>query len=286
MNEFTYVQNLIGKSTHTPQDLGRKPSATLNLLARYYREIGKNNDEIKQLLDEFLSDCLKKDYDANKWIDSIEYQVLKSKKYDLKKVDKVEITEKEMNVINQLKNKSNRKVLFTMLVVSKYYNAVSENNNGWVNLEYKQIFRLANVALKTQNQALLINELYKNGLITVSRKVGKPNIKVNFIEGGENISQNVLVINRLWNLGKEYLLYCGEDFIKCEKCGDIIKNYRNHNKYCKKCSKYQSMGIKILTCCDCGKTFEAVSLANHKKRCDVCQDKYIKEYDKHRKRNP
>lgn len=280
MNEYTYAENLLNKQELKISDLGSKPSSTLNLLARYYREIGKDNDEIKKLLSDFLHRCLKDKYKESKWIDSIFYQVVKSKKYTLKKVDNVSVTKSEMRVIQSVKGKSRQKILFTLLVLAKYYNAVSDKNNNWTNLEYKKIFKLANVQLSIQNQALLINDLYNCGLVNVSKNVGKPNIQVNFVD---NETNTVLTITQLKDLGKEYLLFCGEDYIRCQKCGSIIKNYRNSNKYCKKCGQYQPIETKILICEDCGKEFIINNKANHKKRCDICQRKHIKEYDRNRK---
>lgn len=266
MNEYTYAENLLNKQDLKVSDLGSKPSSTLNLLARYYREVGKDNDEIKELLSNFLHRCLKDKYKESKWIDSIFYQVVKSKKYTLKKVDKVEITKPEMEIVQSVKGKSRQKVLFTLLVLAKYYNAVSDKNNNWTNLEYKKIFKLANVQLSIQNQALLINDLYNCGFVTVSRNVGKPNIQVNFVD---NESDVVLTITQLKDLGKEYLLFCGEDYIRCQKCGSIIKNYKNNNKYCKDCGKYQPIETKTITCIDCGKEFE-IDSSSRKIRCDNC----------------
>lgn len=235
MNEYTYAENLLNKQDLKASDLGSKPSSTLNLLARYYREVGKDSDEIKELLSDFLHRCLKDKYKESKWIDSIFYQVVKSKKYTLKKVDKVEITKPEMDIIQSVKGKSRQKVLFTLLVLAKYYNAVSDKNNNWANLEYKKIFKLANVQLSIQNQALLINDLYNCGFVNVSKNVGKPNIQVNFVD---NESDGVLTITRLKDLGKEYLMFCGEDYIRCQKCGVPIKKSRNGKvKYCGKCAK-------------------------------------------------
>ena len=113
MNEYTYAENLLNKQDLKACDLGDKPSSTLNLLARYYREIGKNDDEIKELLSDFLNRCLKDKYKESKWIDSIFYQVVKSKKYNLKKVDNVIVTKSEMEIIQSVKGKSRQKVLFT-----------------------------------------------------------------------------------------------------------------------------------------------------------------------------
>ena len=282
MNEYTYAENLLNKQDLKACDLGNKPSSTLNLLARYYREIGKNDDEIKELLSDFLNRCLKDKYKESKWIDSIFYQVIKSKKYNLKKVDNVIVTKSEMEIIQSVKGKSRQKVLFTLLILAKYYNAVSDKNKNWTNLEYKKIFKLANVQLSIQNQALLINDLYNCGFVNVSKNVGKPNIQVNFVD---NESDTVLTIARLKDLGKEYLMFCGEDYIRCQKCGTLVKNYKNTNKYCKTCGQYQPIETKTVVCVDCGKEFSIDAKDNQTIRCNDCYKNYRRKYKAIAERN-
>ena len=282
MNEYTYAKNLLNKQDLKACDLGDKPSSTLNLLARYYREIGKNDDEIKELLSDFLNRCLKDKYKESKWIDSIFYQVIKSKKYNLKKVDNVIVTKSEMEIIQSVKGKSRQKVLFTLLILAKYYNAVSDKNKNWTNLEYKKIFKLANVQLSIQNQALLINDLYNCGFVNVSKNVGKPNIQVNFVD---NESDTVLTIARLKDLGKEYLMFCGEDYIRCQKCGTLVKNYKNTNKYCKTCGQYQPIETKTVICVDCGKEFSVDAKDNQTIRCNDCYKNYRRKYKAIAERN-
>ena len=75
-----------------------------------------------------LVNQIKDKYKESKWIDSIFYQVIKSKKYNLKKVDNVIVTKSEMEIIQSVKGKSRQKVLFTLLILAKYYNAVSDKN--------------------------------------------------------------------------------------------------------------------------------------------------------------
>ena len=282
MNEYIYAENLLNKQDLKACDLGDKPSSTLNLLARYYREIGKNDDEIKELLSDFLNRCLKDKYKESKWIDSIFYQVIKSKKYNLKKVDNVIVTKSEMEIIQSVKGKSRQKVLFTLLILAKYYNAVSDKNKNWTNLEYKKIFKLANVQLSIQNQALLINDLYNCGFVNVSKNVGKPNIQVNFVD---NESDTVLTITRLKDLGKEYLMFCGEDYIRCQKCGTLVKNYKNTNKYCKTCGQYQPIETKTVVCVDCGKEFSIDAKDNQTIRCNDCYKNYRRKYKAIAERN-
>ena len=94
---------------------------------------------------------------------------------------------------------------------------------------------MANVQITTQDQGLMINELYRNDLINLSRNVGKPNIQVNFIDDKADV---VLTITQLKDLGNEYLLYCGENYVHCERCGAVVRKSRNgKTRYCKKCSE-------------------------------------------------
>ena len=73
------------------------------------------------------------------------------------------------------------------------------------------------------------------GFVTLSKNVGKPNVGVTFIDDS---SDAVLTITQLKDLGKEYLLYCGENYIRCERCNTPIKQSRNGKaKYCNKCAE-------------------------------------------------
>lgn len=53
-----------------------------------------------------------------------------------------------------------QKLLFTMLCYAKLYNLISENNNGWINADIKEIFRVARVSVKHRNDKFLyLNDL-------------------------------------------------------------------------------------------------------------------------------
>lgn len=266
MNELKYARNLLSKTKYTYKDIGKKPSATLNLLARYYRENGFSDYEIKLKLSEFLSKCLKSEgYNEARWIDCISYQVRRSKKYKLKQIDCVSFSEEEMQIISNLSGKRVKKVAFALLALAKFYNSVNPSNNNWVNTSIKDIFAIANISVKQDEQTSLLHGLYKAGLIEVNKNICKLNLRVTYI-GGEKI---VLILNTLTDLGLEYLLYCGENYTHCQKCGKIIRNYHKCRKYCKDCAGYTPIGTKTVICCDCGKEFEVDSLSR-KIRCDEC----------------
>ena len=78
-------------------------------------------------------------------------------------------------------------------------------------------------------------------------------------------------------------MYTGENFIRCVKCGALVKPKTTWQKYCVKCQKYSPINIKTITCIDCGKEVEVDGIVKNKKRCDECQREYIKKYDRERK---
>ena len=61
-------------------------------------------------------------------------------------------------------------------------------------------------------------------------------------------------------------------------------------KYCKECANkiknevVMSDNFKVATCIDCGENFKIDKKDTRTRRCEECQKKYIKAYDRDRKR--
>ena len=77
---------------------------------------------------------------------------------------------------------------------------------------------------------------------------------------------------------------------RCEVCGRLIENSHNR-KYCPDCAKKkykykeETNYFKKITCVDCGKTVVVSTKNNHgEDRCEECQKKAKREYDKELKR--
>lgn len=216
-----------------------------------------------------------------KWQETIEKQVKKAKKYSLIEIDFIPITKNELDTIKEIKNKPQERLAFTLLCLAKFGNAVNPQNNDWTNREDKEIFRMANTQVSVKKQSAMMNGLRKKGLIQYSRIVDNLNTNVLFID---NESEVILEIEDFRNLGYEYALYCGENFFKCENCGALVRqNKKNNKKLCNECSKYQPIETKIITCQDCGKEIVIKAWDMKTKRCEECQYKYIKQYDRERK---
>ena len=219
-------------------EVGSKPTATLFLLAKYFRQ--KKNMTKEQIVSELNSFMIHyyKNYNPALWEDIIEDISKKAGKYSLREIDHIEITHKEIETINTVPRLPHRKLLFSMLCYAKLYNRISDNNNGWINTDIKEIYRVSRVIVKhREDKFLFLNDLESDGLISFSKKNDNLNIKVNFIdsEPSDNIA---LSIYDFRELGYEYLDYIGEGkFIRCKECGRLVRCKGNKKMYCSDCAK-------------------------------------------------
>ena len=221
------------RSTIAARQLGARPADTLGRIARYYYQCeGFRRGEVRAKLEDFILQC---DPDAVlvKWEDVIERSVRQAGKYPIIDVERVDVTESEMVAIASLDGRQMQRLAFTLLCVAKYWNAVREKNNDWVNVSDKDIMGMANLRPSIKRQGQMFRDLRDAGLIRFSRRVDNLNTQVRFID---NASPAVLHITDFRNLGSQYSMYCGEPYFQCVQCGVVIKRNKNVHKYCPDCA--------------------------------------------------
>ena len=231
LNEKKQAEYIIEKG-----EVGNKPTSTLFLLAKYYRQKENlNKEQTFNKLNEFMEKNYK-NYNSATWEDIIEDISKKANKYQLREIDYIEITKSEIDTIRNVCNIKYEKLLFTMLCYAKLYNKISDKNNGWVNTDIKELFRVARVSVRYRNDKFLyLNDLETAGLISFSNKNDNLNLRVAFVD---NDSETVLKIDDFRELGYEYLNYIGDGkFIRCECCKRLIRKKSNNQKYCTDCYK-------------------------------------------------
>ena len=231
LNEKKQAEYIIEKG-----EVGNKPTSTLFLLAKYYRQKENlNKEQTFNKLNEFMEKNYK-NYNSATWEDIIEDISKKANKYPLREIDYIEITKSEIDTIRNICNIKYEKLLFTMLCYAKLYNKISDKNNGWVNTDIKELFRVARVSVRYRNDKFLyLNDLETAGLISFSNKNDNLNLRVTFVD---NNSDTVLKIDDFRELGYEYLNYIGDGkFIRCECCKRLIRKKSNKQKYCTDCYK-------------------------------------------------
>jgi hypothetical protein len=206
----------------------------IGLIAKYYRYIGLEENEISNKTFEF---CKKFALGYNEILDDpvVEQQIQKSKKYKLRVPIDINITENELKIIKELHNYRYEKVLFTMLVVAKYEKLTNEKNESkeyYINKKPLEIYRLSHTSKKKNEN--IINILYKKDLIDDKSNIIKYNDNnIKFLlkfTTTEDISKNVILITDINNIIKFYPPYC-------EVCGKDIEKNSNSHKLCKDCYK-------------------------------------------------
>lgn len=233
LNEKKQAEYIIEKG-----EVGNKPTSTLFLLAKYYRQKENlNKEQTFNKLNEFMEKNYK-NYNSATWEDIIEDISKKANKYPLREIDYIEITQSEIDTIRNVCNIKYEKILFTMLCYAKLYNKISDKNNGWVNTDIKELFRVARVTVRYRNDKFLyLNDLETADLISFSNKNDNLNLRVTFIDDN---SEAVLKIDDFRELGYEYLNYIGDGkFIRCECCKRLVRkksNNDNSTKYCNDCA--------------------------------------------------
>ncbi len=99
-----------------------------------------------------------------------------------------------------------------MLCFAKLYNTLSETNNGWINTDIKEIYKISRVHVKHRNDKFLyLNDLEQLGLISFSNKNDNLNLKVNFVN---KTGETALKITDFRELGYEYLNFVGKENLK------------------------------------------------------------------------
>lgn len=210
-----------------------------------------------------------RNYNPVKWSETIERFVKQSMKFPLVEIDYIPITQAELDCIEQISSKRTRRVLFTMLCIAKFYDLKSSRNNHWVNQEDKTIFALASAPMSKHDQNIVLHELYKDGYIGFSCKVDNLNSRVLIID---NDSPTVLKINDFRKLGYEYMVYKGENYIRCQNCGKLVKQNKNGTRqFCSDCVGYKPKEIKTIVCEECGQLFVVSAKNTKSRRCEECQ---------------
>lgn len=247
-----------------------KISQIILMLAKYHVQIESLNDnDTKDLILSFLrTEIPKTNY--LRWKNFIDKCIVSAKKYRIKEINKIGITQKEINTIKKFDNISIQKLMFTILVLAKFNYMC--NGKTWVNVSLTELTSLSRISNNIESCDLMLHELYKQKLIEFNTKVDNNNFKVNFVDTEDEI---IFEVTDLRELGYWWLKCCNEKFGVCKECGIIFRKSGRNHFFCKHHQGYIPAKLKIMNCVDCGREFE-VSGNSRVVRCNCCQYDYRK----------
>lgn len=202
-------------------------------MAKYYHSMGYKRNEIERLLEQFVVRC-DSSIGMPKWHPLISKCAANASKYPLINVAGVTITKSELKAISRLKGRLLQRLMFTLVCLAKYGNAVNPKNGNWVNRAPRDIFTLANITVTTYRQSLMINDLWQAGYIGYSNIIDNINLNIKIVDDSKSAEH--LFVTDFRNLGNQYMKLVGEKYMECQNCGTIIKRTSNRQKYCHACA--------------------------------------------------
>lgn len=225
-DEKSYAEKML-----TDGFLGSKMGSDLLILAKYYFYLGELYETVWKNLSIFCSRFLK-EYDEDLYAEKIDGIVKTANRLNLRIPVNVPITEKEIQSIKEIKNYKLEKVLFTMLVLAKYYKLTNPSKKNasskyyYVNNSFNEILKYAHT---TQKGNEVVHKLYVLGKIDRSKIIDSYIIK---FTDNEDTSDIEILVTNMENIISFYPFYCS-------KCGkDIIRTGRSQ-KMCNDCWKEQ-----------------------------------------------
>ena len=286
LNEKKYAQNCL-KNKAMPE----KPYQDLFLIGKYlFHCDGIKGRELEKRLIEYFeaSDPKTYHYSSFYWDTKIEQIARKVKDCPLYENDGVWISRSELEKISFLEKDEWERIAFALICIAKLGNMRKSTNNDWCNNDWAEVFSVANLSVPRSKRGLYLHELYIRKYIGLAQRIDNLNLKVLYIDK-EHIEYSEkygdVFVDDFRDLGYFYRMLKGKNYTRCLECGRVIANNKaKTRKYCDECQEYKPQETKIIKCIDCGKEFEISAKNNRTHRCEECQKKYIRAYDRERKK--
>lgn len=203
----------------------------INLLIRKNKNMD-NKKLARYILDIVLSIDLEESSDNQEYklFEKIKRNILKEKKFDnqIRDVDYIPLYEKELELIKGLKTDREKKFIFTCIIVARLF-----NKDGWFNIPFKDLFKLANMSMKSEDMNKFIFGMKEKELIYEPISNKNSSLHINFIKEGKE----VIKVYKMKNLGNQILAELKDGYKQCTNCGKLIKIKGNRQLYCEDCYK-------------------------------------------------
>jgi len=226
LDEFSYAKNMFNNCLSSFMN-----GKDIRLLIMYFRNIGVEESEIYNKINNWLLER-QENYNEILYQEFLLNIIKTSKKSKIKKFQNIVVTENEFNIIRNIKNYRLEKILFIMLVLSKYYFIIGknfdENNTNYYTLKTTPYHILKFAKTNEKNKEWIFNQLLEKNIINT-----------NF---GNDGAYYIVNINKNDNSDPKIIIENFNNFIDyykpyCEICGIEIEKRNNRHTMCDDCWK-------------------------------------------------
>ncbi len=217
-----------------------KTTTTIRVLAKHYFSIGQNKKQVVSSIDNFMSNNYK-GYIFTKWQEIIKKMVnsiYRNKNYDLLQINNINVSKKEVDTIQSIRDLNLEKLAFVLLVYAKLFNKIYGKERDWIKTNIKDILEDAAINANEVEGALMIKVLNDMGLVYPSKIVDSTDIKVLFTDSQGDVG---IEVSDFENIVLYYLKYVGDEIGDCVVCGKLIELASNSQKYCKECYREKQL---------------------------------------------
>lgn len=135
LDERAYAEDLIENYS-----LGKDEYVSICILAKYWRSEGLYAPQIRRKIEEHI--LRSKPYARMfQYAEMIANAVEASRKWPLRELDSIEITQQELDQIALVDGMQEQQLLFTMLCLAKYRHAVNANSDGWISTPRVDVYK-------------------------------------------------------------------------------------------------------------------------------------------------
>lgn len=178
----------------------------------------------------------------------IEDFVKNAHKYGFKNIDSIKITRRELDFIASLGNIRLEKIAFVMLCIAKYKCYYDDEPTYWICWPLNAISKLARVHVTKDENKRLFRELVLAGVFESNSFGTNLYEHILFVSDDKN-DEVVLELSEIdyEELAYTYLYYKNgfSGYVHCEKCGRLVKQKSNNQKYCINCAEENDRKSKL-----------------------------------------
>lgn len=248
-------------------------------LALYYTKLcGHKKDDVYKDIVCYIGENLPGVY-YEEYIADIERCIRRAAKYELKKVDNIQIRQSEMDIVQRYSDTRKQKITFVLIALAKYFNALYKNDANCLWAKTSEIFKMARVSIAAKERNLFLSYAYEDKILVPNLRIGQNLMIVGVVSNDED-DPVVLELNEgdYLDLAYSYLNYkTGHGYKRCLECGRWFKIIKKQpgRKYCFEHTRAKEpMGTKERICQDCGEKFVVSAKDNHSKWCSECAEKH------------
>jgi len=213
----------------------------MHLIAKYFRD--KFNYGAIRLEREIIKFCKEqnKNFNPVTEAESIKKWVRSAMNYDLRKVEGVTISQKEIDTLKEVEIEKDRRLLFATLVFSKALrnsstrrkNAIKRTSDNYY-IRYNNLLDIIRVSgVKNVSELNFVRILHKYKKWFQSYSPEKELIKVLFIDP---VQGDPIEIKEMDDIMSYYEIYYGKMMEVCEGCGKLFNRKANNQTRCTECS--------------------------------------------------